>query len=75
MLALYSLHSILILRLYGLYGSAKLAYFLLSLLCLACAAEIYVLLTDASNYIEVDVGFGIGNTCVLDGPVKLSFVW
>ncbi|KAJ3552639.1 hypothetical protein NM688_g4045 [Phlebia brevispora] len=72
---IYTVHAILILRLYGLYGSKILMYTLSTLLCLAFAAELYVAVTFSPTFISVDLGPVIGNACVTENTTKMSFIW
>ncbi|KAJ3534775.1 hypothetical protein NM688_g7082 [Phlebia brevispora] len=72
---IYTIHAILILRLYGLYGSKKLMYALSTLLALAFGAELYVAVSFSPTFIAVDLGSPIGNVCVTENTSKMSFVW
>ena len=75
MVTLYTVHSILVLRLYGLYGSKRLVYLLLTFLCVAFAAEVYVLVAYAPNSISIDVGMHVGRACMVTDTSKTGFVW
>ena len=74
-ISLYTTHSILVLRLNGLYRSKKVAYTLATLLGLAFAVEVYILLMFALNSYELDINFNIGRICVVSDTSKVAFVW
>lgn len=69
------LHAILILRLYGLYGSRKLAYALSVLLAATIAAEVYIVVQYAPTFVETGLGKEIGNVCVPSYSHKLTLIW
>ena len=69
------LHAILILRLYGLYGSKKLAYALSILLAATIAAEVYIVVQYAPTFVQVGLGKEIGNVCVPSVPHNMVMIW
>ena len=69
------MHAILILRLYGLYGSKKMLYMLVLLLSLALGAEIYIAVMFSPDFAEIGLGPGIGNVCVTESTIRMSYVW
>ena len=70
---LYITHSILALRLYGSYRSKVLGYFLLTLLCLASATEIYVLAVFAPTSKIVNLGRNF--VCIPFGAAGGALIW
>lgn len=70
------LHAILILRLYALFGSKKLAYGLSLLLFATIIAEVYIVIKYAPSFGEASLGQGLGNTCVVP-PYShgLTLIW
>ena len=75
MITIYTVHSILILRLYGIYGSKKLVYILCALLGVSLAVEIYVIVKFAPKFLEVDLGPSIGHVCVTAQTRNMAFIW
>ena len=65
---------ILVFRIYGLYRSKKLLYALVLLLVLAFGADTYIIVMFSLNFVDIDLGPGIGNACVPEMTQKLSFV-
>ena len=72
---IYTVHIILVLRLYGLYGNKRLMYALSAFLCLSFVAEVYVVVTLAPNSTVVDLGPRIGRVCVPTVADELPFIW
>ena len=72
---IFSLHTILILRLYGLYGCKKLMYALLLLLGSTTAAELYIALSYAPHSTTLSLGLGVGGICQPDFLPKLTLIW
>ena len=75
MITVYVNQSILALRLYGLYGSKKLGYFLLALLCLVFAAEMYIIISDLPESTVVNLGPDLGSDCVLYDTTRMAYMW
>ena len=72
---MYTNHSILALRLYGLYRSKRLGYFLLALLCISVAAEVYILIVYAPDETAFNAGPTIGSVCVMTNGSKFLYLW
>ena len=68
-------HAILILRLYGLYGTKKLVYALSILLALTIAAEFYVAVKFAPNLVGLNLGKEIGEVCTPNFSHKVTLIW
>ncbi|KAJ3552635.1 hypothetical protein NM688_g4043 [Phlebia brevispora] len=72
---IYTVHAILILRLYGLYASKRLLYCLLTLFGFAFAAELYIAVRFTPTFLAVSLGPPIGSVCVTQDMTKLTFIW
>ena len=71
----YVVHTILILRLYGLYASKRLAYSLAVLLCLCLAAHAFIVSAYSPTFTVLDLGMGVGKVCVPQDIAKVAFIW
>ena len=75
MITLYTIHSVLALRLHCLYDNRRLDCFLVVLLISAVAAEVYTLVTFAPGSGSVNVGLNIGRICDTYEISEVSLVW
>ena len=71
----FTIHTILVFRLYGLYGSKKLAYGLTAVLFLAVGGEIYTSVAFSPNFEDIGLGPTIGYVCYPIDARQASWIW
>ena len=70
------MHIILILRLYGLYGSRRLAFILGCLMILALGVDLYIVIKLEPTFSAMDTGVpSVGVFCVPGPRNTFAFVW
>ena len=72
---IFAVHVILVMRLYGLYGSKRVMYGLCSLLCSTTAVEIYVVSRLVPNLYAVTSVPSVGAICVSTVGSKFALIW
>ena len=71
---IYTVHAILVLRLYGLYGNKRMVYGLLFLLFCSLAVEIYVAAKLLPHF-HVESIPSLGPVCVGEPGNKFALIW
>ena len=72
---IYTIHAILILRLYGLYGSMRLVYGLCCLVVLTLAAEIYIAVVLVPPFTAMQTVPSIGVMCIPGPGNAFALIW
>ena len=73
-IVVFAVHAILVIRLYGIYGSKRFLCMISTLHFLASAAELYMVIARGPTYVAIDLP-GLGDICVPLNIKELSVVW